>query len=558
MVLEKFKIIVENDGVNHIKIFKKANKGFVNDWNFTIKEDEPIVFKDFFSESKFVLVGSNGRVQAYDAITHKPLFGVDLNADLNAQAVFSLDKSKLYVAYKLDSNEGYLTVFDLHALTMQTLELSDIYNKTLDIRNDGTLLFYKHDWERINNVKTYKHFYSTLDLNTGTVEQYELPFAPQFSFGSFKPVVDIENNRAIMPVYDEVVHKTKENGDPLFEFRLFLLNLTTFETTHLFSVRDFPKDQLGYYEYECEEMAEQFLSPKRSDDYDDALRTFYENLNTIKVVKDGIWLCWRGGILRKVTFDFNLSPLLVTSTMPTSTLKGMFTHTHFHSNLYQIDDSLIVFEEGLVLYKTPMPNWKDNDIDTPIALQLDNTDFDDIYQLSYSKDQYVEIETRNQIKIQVADLSSKDSYMSALTQMEKIVSSLETQGIGSVLIFTVSDTQGSTLHEPEFFAQAVVYAPEQVKTIIEKFNQYKKAKYLYGNPEKTALCHAVFELAKTGGTYLTTVLRYLSIIDLDHDVFNRENLLPYLEETYSLEELARKMEAVSEKLAEWYICYKEE
>lgn len=173
------------------------------------------------------------------------------------------------------------------------------------------------------------------------------------------------------------------------------------------------------------------------------------------------------------------------------------------------------------------------------------------------KDLKKEIPQRNEIKIEVKDLSNGESILDALSQMEAAVT--DWANFAKVLIFTVSDTNGRILDEPDFFAEAIEheYAPERIQSIVEKFIQYPKVKYIYRNPEETALCYAVFELAKEGEVFLETILRYLAVIDLDHDVFNIENLIPILEEMYSQNGLLKKMKTVSENLSEWYEYYLE-
>ncbi len=556
---ENYKIVIEQEGLNHVKIFKYKDGRFVNDWNFSLKgDDEPIIFKEFYTETKFVIINWDGWVRLYDVSTQATLLDYKLKGKIDTRAVLALDKSKLYVAFSQDSNQSYLATFDLDTLQKTAIELPDIYNESLQIRKDGNLLFYKHDWEHVDKIKIYKHFYSVLDPNVMTIEQFELPFAPQFSFNESKPVVDIKNNSVIMPAFGDVAFKTNSSGETVFECLIVLLDLNTFEILQLLSVRDFPKNQLGCTEYDGEEMANQFLSSPKTEDYSDAVRDFYENLTTIKIVSDGFWLCWRGGILRKVDSDFNLSPLLVTSSRPRSSGLGMFQDHYFHSHLYHIDSSSIMLAEALDFYKTPMPNLDIADLETPIALELENTSLDEFYLLSYSNEKQSEIENRDKIPIQVKDFSTKKSFVDALVQIEMMVSDLKTQEIGSTLIFGISDTKGKTLEEPAFFAKAVEYAPELIKSIIEKFIQIKKAKYLYRTAEETALCHAVFELAKKGDSYLDITLQYLAAIDLDHDVFNIENVLPILEETYTAKELKKKMQAISKALAEWYQNYCQE
>lgn len=557
MKQESYKILIEQEGVNHVMIFKGEGNGYVNDWNFPLKgDDEPIVFSKFYTPTKFAVVNWDGWVRAYDASTKEHLLDYKLNGKVNTSAILSLDKSKLYVAFSQDSNQRYLAIFDLDSFQVEVLELpDDIYGNSLDIRKDDNLLFYKHDWERVNGIKTYKHFYSMLDLNTRTIEQFELPYAPQFSFGEFKPVIDTANNRVIMPAYEDVVTKANALDEVLFEFRIIMFDLNTFVRTNLVSVRDFSKNQLGCSLYECEQMATLFLASERNKDYTNALREYYENLTTIKVVSDGIWLCWRSGILRKISSDFSLSPLLVTSSRSNSSEKGMFKDAYFHSHLYHIDSLSIILAEHTDFYKTAMPNLDHSDIETPIALELEKTSLEEIYQMSYSVEKSQEIKKRDQIQIEVEDLSVDESIISALSQIEKIVSDINASGMGSILIFTINDAKGQTWQEPDFFAKAIVCAPEGIKTIIEKFILYPKAKYLYRNEEETALCYAVFELAKKGEAYLEITFQYLSAIDMDHDVFNRENLIPYLEETYTTKELKQKMKSVSKALYEWYSDY---
>jgi hypothetical protein len=549
-----YKIIVEQEGINHIKIFKAEADGFVNEWNIPLKGDnEPIVFNAFYTESNFAIINWDGWVRMFNADNKEELVNYKLHGKITSRGIFSLDKSELYVAYTNDSI-NYLATFNLHTYELGIMQLPDVYYDSIEIRKDGNLLFYKHDWERPGDKKIYRHFYSVLDMHTKNIEQFELVYPPQFSFGEFKPVVDIEQNRVIMPAYDDVVYKTNTEGETVFEFRIAIFDLNTFDLK-IVSVRDFPKDQLGCSEYESEEMAEAFLSPDRNRDYYDSSLNFYENLTTIKITANGFWLCWRGGIVRKINSDFSMSPLLVTDTRPNNTTKGIFQHAYFHSHLFHIDNSTIVFAEALDFYTCPMPEFNNADIHTPIALHLSKTSLDEIYKLNYSKEQKNEIENLDYIQIEVANLSKKKGFTDALLQMESIVSDLTAAGIGSTLFFIITDKKGKKLQEPEFFAEAINHNPKGVQSIIEKFIQYPKAQYTYRNEEETALCHAVYELAKKGNLYIKTVLQYLAAIDLDHDVFNRENTFPLLEENNKHTTLLKEMKTVSGELAEWYKYY---
>jgi hypothetical protein len=552
---ELYKIIIEQEGVNHVKVFKAEGDAFVNDWNFPLKgDDEPIVLSVFYTESRFVLMNWNGWIRAYDSDTKELVFDHKLNGSVDAKAVLSLDKSKLYVALTLDSS-AYLIQISLDTFAIETLELPDIYNDLLQIRKDGSLLFYKEDSKFLEDKKVYTHFYSVLDVHTKNIEQFEFPYAAQYPFNEFKPVIDIDNNWAIMPAYEDITHKTNSAGETVFEFKIVLFDLNSFEIVALLSVRDFTKDQLGYSEHDCYEMNELFLATERKKAYYNSLREFYENLTSIKVVADGFWICFRGGILRKIDLNFNLSPLLATSSRANNSTEGIFQHGHFHSHLYQIDEQKIILAEHLNLYKASMPEINSADIETPIALTFEETRLEEIFNLRSSTENKNEVELRDYIQIEVKDLTKKKGFTDALKQIETVVSDLNAAGIGSILKFIINDTKNKTFEEPEFFAKAIEHDSKRIVSIVKKFIGQPKSQYIYRNPEETALCYAAFELAKLGDQYETTVFQYLAAIDLDHDVFNKEYILPLLEENYNHDELLKKMKKVSKELAEWYSYY---
>ncbi|WP_163398801.1 hypothetical protein [Flavobacterium fluviatile] len=558
MSKEKYKFFTEQKGVNHIKVFKASGNSYVNYWNFSLNGDsEPIIFEEFYTESRFALVNWDGWIRLYDADIKTTLVDHKLNGRINSRAVFSLDKSKLYVAYQKDS-DNYLAMLNLQNYEIETLSLPHIYKENLEIRKDGCLLFYKHDWERIDDKKNYKHFYSVLNPETKKLDQFELQFAPQYSFDLFKPVIDIENNRVIMPLYDDVSNKKNALGEVVFEYRIAFFDLNTFDITHILSVRDFPTNQLRYYENTGEEMAEFFIGSDRNSDYKDMQREFLENLNTIKVVKDGIWLCWRGGIVRKINSDFTLSPLLVTNLMPNCLAAGLFSQGHFHSHLYLADNTNIVLTDGKY-YQTTTPNLDVADSQSTIPLTLEVTNLDELYNLTYSEENLKEIKVRDCVHIKVKDLSTNQGIIDALARIETMASDLKAAGIGKIVLFTFSDAKENALQEPEFFAEAARVAPELVQTILEKLMDNNSVKYLYRNEEEAVFCHAVSELAKKGETYLDTIIKYLDAIeDPDYNEFIRENVIQYIEETCSVEVIKKKTKAFSPQLGEWYEYYREE
>lgn len=553
---EKYKILIERAGVNHVKVFKSEGNGYENYWNFPLKgDDEPVILQEFYTYSNFIIVNSHGSILVCDADTKKTLLDYKFNSEYNCNTVFSLDRSQLYINYK-EGSKDYLAAVDLKNFTIDVIELPyTILVKVLQIRQDGCLLFYEVDLVYVNGKKLYKHFYHVFDRNTKVITKFELPDAPHHDFEIFFPVIDYISNSAVYPSYGDVVIKNNNKGETFFDFSVIFLDLNTFNVRNIISVRDFTKDQLGVSDYYCEEIAEQLNSVQKNEDYYEAIMEFYENLTTIKVTENGLWLCWRGGILRKINENGILSPLLVTSLLPNSSMNGMFNHACFHSELYFINNDVIILREHNDYYKSIMPEFSSLNTDTPIALEFTSISLDELYALKYSKEQINEIEEQDYIVIHVEDLSTNEGFTQALDKIVNVVSDLKSAGIGSILKFIMKDTKGQKIQEPEFFAGAVNHDPELIQSIVETFIKNPGAKYLYRNEEETALCYAVFELAKQCDQYLATVLQYLDVIDLDHDVFNRENVLPLLQERYSTEEITKKMKAVSEDLAEWYDYY---
>ncbi|HKO63821.1 MAG TPA: hypothetical protein VJU13_01345 [Candidatus Nitrosocosmicus sp.] len=308
---EKYKLIIEKESVNHVKVLK--SEGYINHWNFLLNGDnEKIVFSEFYTETKFIVMNWEGWIRVYDAETKTKIIEIKLQGKINTQAVLSLDKSLLYVVMSNESSQTILSVISLDTFTVSSRVLLDIYGSHLAIRKDGNLLFYKMSHKYIKEKKIFIHFFSVLNMKSYTVEQFEIPFAPQYSINDFEPVIDIENNRCIMPSYDEILTKTTDLGETVFEFRIVLFDLDTFRTISVLSVRDFTDTEIDFrQQYENKEMKRLLLGSKEGEDYWKAINSFYENLKKIRVAPDGFWLFWHDGFTRKINTDLSISTLLV-------------------------------------------------------------------------------------------------------------------------------------------------------------------------------------------------------------------------------------------------------
>ncbi|WP_445456698.1 hypothetical protein [Flavobacterium sp. HNIBRBA15423] len=556
----KYKLLMHLDGVNQVKIFKHQTNGlYTNEWNFSLKgDDEPIVMSEFYNENQFAIINSDGWIRLFDADKKELLLDYKLNGDNDAKAIFSIDKSKIYIAFRDKDYQAYLATFEIKTLKVDLQEIQD-YKSNLEIRNDDSLLFYKIDWEYINKKEKYTHGFTVYNSITKESTYYDLPYAPSSSFGEVKPFISTQKNIGIMPYYGNVDVKKGNNEELLFDFKIMLFDLNTFKY-ELLSVRDFEQNQLDRYVNYCSELVSKFLNPNDEEDYNDAVIEFCDNLNSIEFVEDGFWLCWRSGVLRKVYDDKTLSPLLVTSEMSNANMAGMFEFTTFHAYIHKITDKKIFLSEHTDYYVFDLPEITNQKSEMLIPIYLKKIDLEEIDKLTYNKENDKEISNLGKIIIEVNDLSKEEDLINALQQIENKISNIEELGIGTKLVFHLEDKKGTVLNEKDFFEVVIGFeqAPEKVRSIIEKFCHYSKARYTYRNEEETALCYAVLELAKQGEKYLNIVIQYLSKIDLDHDVFNIENLLPYLEQQYTRDFLKKNIKLISEDLLEWYEYYCEE
>lgn len=554
-----YRLQIKREGVNQVHVFKKNHEDtYDNYWNFPLLgDDEPIILSDFFNENQFVVVNWNGWIRLFDAEKKQLLLDYDLKGNLDAKAVFSVDKKQVYVCVHDHNHKAFLVTLDLITTQITIQELNNCYASHLGIRKDGCLLFYKQDWDYENKQKKYTHGFTVFHPKTSEQKYFSLPEAPCSSFDSVTPFIDTRTDLAVMPYYGAVQVKNKEKRQLLFEFHIMLIHLNTFEV-ELLSVRDFEKYQLSCFESNCEDMAELFLNKKvEEEEYQEAVCEFCEDLNTVYFVEDGFWLCWRNGVLRKVYNDKSLSALLVTHSLPNNSGKGMFQFPFFHSQLYGIEDNNLYLFDETNYYSTTIPDAMALKNENCFPISLETTTLDTIDKASYTHEKRKEIDRLDKIILLVEDVSLEEHLLEALNQMYLKVESLETLGLGTTLEFQIEDKKGTIVSEPLFFEKIAVLEETTtiLQNIVEKFCIYSKAKYLYRSEEETALCYAVLALSKKGKDFLPTILRYLATIDLDHDVFNVENIVPYLDVTYERNSIIENLKIISEDCLEWFEHY---
>lgn len=555
-----YKVNIVIDGINHVEVRQVTAVGEEVVWAFPLKgDDEPIVLQEFYTPTKFVVVNWNGWVRAFDIDAREMIFNRKMNGSINSKALLSLDKQSLYVINKINS-DSKLSIFsleDFNELGVYSLP-DNTYSSYLQIRQDGALLMYFEDEERTPEGKKWIHGYNVLYPETLHIDRFEMQYPQSAQFGAKAPVISSSKNIGVMPYWGEVETKKNESGNPVFIYKVMVFDLNTFDVISIIPVRDYPISQLDCYESSCEKMAEVFSSDVSNSDYEETLTTFCEDLNSIVFDKkeDAFWLCWRGGIVRKVSLNNPISPLLVTSFLPNTTgTQEPFGFPFFHSQLIQIEDGYLVLEEHNNKYMMNLQGVNLNSGDVYISIAL--TSFaEEGGNIKASPELEQIMEEKGKVVVKVADLTLQESYFDALDQIVSLTEDIDAIGCGEQLAFLIKDNNGTTMDDQQFFKAAISYsgAAEKIKGIIENFVKYPKADRLYITAEETALCYAVYELACSGPEYFPTIFRYLSVIDEDHDVFNTETLIPFLMETYADTEHQNTIESELRKVSNgWWL-----
>ena len=537
-----YHIDIEKIGSNQVRISRDIDeKTREVEWIFNLDGDsEPIVLKEFYTPTKFLIMNWNGLLRAYDAEIKQKIFERDFNAPMDCFGQIARRGLKLYVSHEKD-RQNNLTVISLDDFT----ELSEHpLPKPINIeyfreRKDGKLLYYY----RGENVAAegddkWFHGFQVVDPDTGESQNFPMQGPPTEDFDRKGPTLDLERNIGAMPNWDDVEFYIGGDGKPRFIAKIDLFDLVTFERIYTIPVREFKTEHLTTSESEDEKTAAILLSDERGESYDDARQTFVDNLNSICFAEseDFIWLCWRAAVVRKISLDgARMSPIIAGVKIPNNTIEGKpFEFRYTHTYLESIHNDGLLLREHSEKYWLSLNGVDLNSEDEIIPVELEGLPEDKQIKTILPEKFNQKIEEMGKIVVEIENLKKENSILNALDQMINL-----TQDIGSIrqgmdFAFLLRDRKGNTLDEEEFFKQAVRIrgAAEKIRQIIGNFVSYPDADSLYINEEATALCYAVYELAMSDPEYIDTALSYLAVMDFEHDVFCREVLIPHLIEKY--------------------------
>lgn len=532
-----YQIIIEHDHINHVKVVEKSENDYLLVWSFSLLGDnQEVYFKEFYTATKFVIVNKDGWLRAFDVEHKEKLFEMKLHGR-SASAVFSPDHTMLYVGYTkkraLFQYTNHLVSFSLKdfKVTGSWKLPDDAYSGHLQMRGDGRVLSYYNRTELSDDNEdewVSQHGYAVFDPITSRLEYYNIKFSPRASCIERKPAIDTAKNIGVMPYWGDVEVQTNAEGERLFVYKIIVFDLTYFNILRILPVRIYKKSDLPNVYNTRKEMAKTLEKNTSGKDYDGMLSKFCEDLFSIEFdrYESAVWLCWRGGMVRKANSNGTLSPLLHIQ------IRGQ-------EGFYQPFLSFLerVERHFLTVGTSNGSKYKLSLSDVDLTSQQELIPAEAVELKIVAKDPVKEkqlLEERCKVVMSVDDLTRPESLLLALDQMIRLTEDIPALGFYDRLAFLVKDSNGLTMDDREFFKKAspLPGATEKIKKVVDNFIKYNDAQSLYIDSQETALCHAVYEISHSSPAYIETALRYLAVIDEEHDVFNAETLIPMLMDVY--------------------------
>ncbi len=518
------------------------------EWIFPLKgNDEPIVLQHFYTETKCLVMDWRGHLWALDVEKKKLIFERDFEARLSCRACISRCGQQLYVSHQFEPRGGSFRCFDTKLTALSLVDFSELctWNLPEDVdeeyfceRKDGKLLYYSASdsrWCDSALSKGYWHAFDVLDLEDGSCTHHELPSPPRTTFDRKGPWYDLENDRCALVNWDDIECQRAEDGTARFLMRFNIIDLHSFEVVHSPVVREFHTAHLTCFESKDQEVADLLLGDARGEHYDEAMNDMLEYTNTVSFCDtDAMWICWRAGVVRKMAVDGSWrSPLFAAATGDRSNCTEAFsmrcTHTHL---LSAHADHVLLVEHGerhRITFTAEQLVATDEFI--PVHLESKGLpELETITPRGFKR----QMEEMGKVVISVANLTEEASILDALEQMIVVTQDIGAIRNGHELIFLIRDKKGKKRYDHNFFKEAIKVprAAEKIAELLDNFIRYPDAESLYIHAEATALCYAMDELVGHDGRYIDLALRYLSVIDEEHDVFCAETLVPHMLSEY--------------------------
>lgn len=525
---KNYKLQTSKKGNNIISVLEHIDENkYKIAWNIEVKDSKPICFLKFFSETKFIYMNWSGAVRVYDLETKKELFYKENESESsNSRAILSDEKTKIYLQTKIENNDFFLEICLLTFKENKRILLPyDVVGYIESFDKVGDKFYF---YQSTDNKPA--HHFSILDIEKLEIIKKELPYPHKKETLSplFRRVIDSNNRKIIMPLWDKIELLKNEKGTTEFVYKIIVINIDTFEVDKIIPVLHFNTRMLSYYESEGEEMHSIFTSKQfGTEEYDDFIVEFIENLNTIQLAEDSksFWACFRGGLVRKINYNGNLSPLYVTASLPESERNDEFGIYHFDSHISELKDDGVILKEDDELSWMPINDYDkfDEKIENYVSIELEVVPEKYTTKiLKTNKDITTQKESKYNI-VEITDFNDEKSVIEALNKMLK----MEFERKGHYVAFLYKDKNGEYLEEKAFFQKAVKIedAIAIMETIAYKTLKFGIKRFYGGNNEDHSLFNLFYQLVESNKIYAQLGIDYLNAVDLDHDTGNLEAII---------------------------------
>jgi hypothetical protein len=531
----KYIIRTKQDGINQVQILEPVAKNKYNlVWEFELKkDDEPIVLAQFYSDDCFVVINWDAWLRAYKVSTQELIFEKKYNGHISTAAQINQDNTLLYLSTEIDDTKPSLIILSLADFTEK--KTFEIENKKVSIRKERFHLLsnrkaaYYFDFEKIDG--TWEHGFYLLDGQTGKSETFYLdyPHWNEFLEENLCPVLSPRHNIGVMTCWDKIEVKENENGEIVFPYKIMLFNLSDFKIEKTLTIYDVYKNHLSNYESEHDSKAEILkINDIDDDDFREGFIEYTEILQSFYFCNEAknLWASFSGGILSKVDLQSGAFTLYgMNSCAGRFNEKGILNDLYFYGKIKAIEGTEIIIEEDAKEYSAKLPlkaGYSSSNIvlfdlipvneEINIASELEEARKDFSYTI-----------------VSVNNIENDADILHALDQIIILTKDIEKIKAGHYLKFRIKDAN-NILEEEKFFNKAVSIskAEKKILDILANFISCPSAGSLYYDDETTALAFATLCLLKKDTKHIKTAIKYLSVIDFEHDVFCRKSIIPEL------------------------------
>ncbi|MGB5988305.1 MAG: hypothetical protein WBG43_00980 [Marinifilaceae bacterium] len=543
-------VTVHEAGFQYIKLSRKKegeDNVYETFWTIELKGDTGRIVLSEVYKGKLYIVNWDAWLRVYDIETKELIHDRKFGGHISSSAKIAKRRNALIIVYYSEIYGcDYINIVDLNNLYDVKSDFStDNYcGDSFTLGVDDQILFYYS--EQDFDTEEWEHGYKLVDDKTWYVKDFKLDNPQRKDYDVEAPFANTNKGIAVCPSWDKLEINISDNGQKTVPFYVRLIDLYSFKELASFKLIDFPVFDMLYNQDDVKELEETILEADLdSDEYKEVLQDFMENLNNVIFDEntDSMWFSFRGGFIVNMDYEGNCSAVINPASKDDSS-KAKFDN-YFHFELMYVDESGAVLSEYTNLYRMKFTRDEifsgEKNIIKPL-IPLPDTKF------LISKEDADLISNIGKFLVEVDDLTKDECLLEALQTISFNIRNYKDISAGSNLIIRLKDKSGNYLEEKEFFEKTVKIEDGRpmVFEIIRSFIPQDGSDSLYYDSETTALAHAMYALVMNSSWFLPLALEYIANVDFEHDVFNREILIPDILSAYPDSPITKEIEEYEE------------